>query len=443
MSNEHAKDAVTAPPPASGDWRRPLKMGLLISVVGVGGFVGWAVAAPLDSAVVASGIVAVEGSRQTVQHLEGGIIKEILVRDGQLVQKGDLLFVLDDTAQKATLAALTTERAIREAQETRLTAERDNAPELTFPQRLRSNASPAVQKALADELSSFTRRRDLRDVQDSVLVNKKDTLRQEMEGLRAERQSSEEQIAQIDRELSGLKGLLDRGLTSLNRVTTLERDRSALQATAARAITDSAKAERMIGEADLEIAQQRADWQSKVAGELIEVRRLMAETDERVNIARDVLTRLNVYAPQTGVAQARGPSTIGAVVKPGDSLVEIAPIDENLIINAKVMPNDVDVINVNQNAEIRFPNFKAGEQPLMYGRVQALSNDRITDPQDPRIEYFYARVEIDRKEIEAIGDDRVRAGMTAEVIFPTGERTAGEYLMQPITDRLRIAFRER
>ncbi|MBP0438518.1 HlyD family type I secretion periplasmic adaptor subunit [Tianweitania sediminis] len=443
MAERPELDFERAAPEVSGDWRKPLRAGLLVTLLCGGGFVGWAVSAPLDSAVVAPGIVAVEGSKQIVQHFEGGIIQEIHVEDGQLVQEGDLLFVLDPTPSLATLGVLTTERAIRAAQETRLMAERDRKDELVFSEQLLASTSPTVVKAIEDEQASFKRRRDLREVQENVLINKKDTLEEEILGLEAERASSEEQVTQIDRELDGLKVLLKRGLTSLTRVTTLEREKSRLEATIARSRTDVAKARRAIGEADLELAQQRADWQSTVLNELIEVRRLLAETDERIKIAKDVLDRLHIYAPRTGIAQARGPSTIGAVIRSGDTLVEIAPVDQNLVINAQIPPQNVDVINIGQAAEIRFPNFKAGESPLLYGKMIALSNDRVKDPQDPKNDYFFARIEIDKNELEKLGEDRVRAGMAAQIILPTGERTAGEYLLQPLTDRLRVAFRDR
>ena len=443
MSDNSAKQILKAAPPPSANWRKPLRTGLAVAIVGFGGFVGWAVSAPLDSAVVASGVVGVEGSRQIVQHLEGGIVKQIDVRDGQLVQKGDLLFVLDDTSQRATLAALTTEMSTLRARETRLLAERSLTAELVFPKDLLTSSNPAIVASLDDERANFKQRRELREVQDDVLVNKKNSLRREIEGLTAERISSEQQRDSFDQEIPGLKELFKKGLTSLGRVTTLERERSRLEQTIARSMTDSAKADREIGDADLQIAQSKADWQSKVVTDLIETRRQMAEIGERINIAQDVLTRLDVFAPKTGVAQARGPSTIGAVVRPGDVLVEIAPVDQDLVINAKVLPNDVDVIKLDQNAEIRFPNFKAEESPLLYGKVTALSNDRIADPADPKQEYFFARVEIDRSELPKAAEERIRAGMTAEVIFPTGERSAGEYLLQPLTDRLRVAFRER
>ena len=443
MPDDRSKIILKAAPTASADWRRPLRAGLVVGVLGFGGFVGWAIAAPLDSAVIASAVVAVEGSRQVVQHLEGGIIKEIHVRNGQRVSKGDTLFVLDDTSQRASLAALVTEQATLRAREARLLAERNLFGFLAFPEELTADPAPAVKEALEDEVASFKRRRELRRAQDDVLVNKQETFRQELDGLAAEKLSSEQQRDQIDRELPGLRGLLKRGLTSLSRVTTLERERSQLVSTIARSTTDSAKAQRAIGDVDLQIEQARADWQNGVATDLIEARRQITDLGERIKIAEDVLKRLNVLAPQTGIAQARRPSTIGAVIRPGDDLVEIAPSEENLVINAKIMPGDIDVIALDQAAEIRFPNFKAGDEPMLLGSVKALSNDRVIDPQDPRQQYFDARIEIDWKDVPKIFGDKVRAGMTAEVIFPTGERSAAQYLLQPLTDRLRTAFRER
>ena len=237
MSDDSAKQILKAAPPPSANWRKPLRTGLAVAIVGFGGFVGWAVSAPLDSAVVASGVVGVEGSRQIVQHLEGGIVKQIDVRDGQLVQKGDLLFVLDDTSQRATLAALTTEMSTLRARETRLLAERSLTAELVFPKDLLTSSNPAIVASLDDERANFKQRRELREVQDDVLVNKKNSLRREIEGLTAERISSEQQRDSFDQEIPGLKELFKKGLTSLGRVTTLERERSRLEQTIARSMT--------------------------------------------------------------------------------------------------------------------------------------------------------------------------------------------------------------
>lgn len=435
--------AIKAPPTASADWRLPLRRGGGVSLIALVGLIAWATLAPLDSAVVASGLVAVEGSRQIVQHFEGGMVREIHVRDGQLVREGELLFVFDDTQARATLDTLSAQFDVLTAREHRLLAERLKVSEVSFPDELKAKKDPSIQRAVEDERSNFRERSGLRRVQNDVLLNKVATFKREIEGLRLEQTASERQLELIDQELPGLHGLLVKGLVSVSRVSTLERERARLTAVVARSVTDGAKAERSIGDAELQIVQGDVDFQRTVVADLIDARRQMAEIREKTGVARDILQRLEVRAPQAGVAQARKFATIGAVARPGDTLIEIAPIDQNLVIRAQVDPKDIDVLRIGQSSEIRFPNFKASETPLMHGQVRALSNDRIQDPANPANSYFFVEVQADTEEIPAMLRERIRSGMAAEVIFPTGERSAARYFLQPLTDRLRQSFRER
>lgn len=434
---------IKAPPTASADWKTPLRRGGGVTLFAMSGFIGWAMLAPLDSAVIASGVVAVEGSRQIVQHLEGGIVREIHVRDGQHVSEGELLFVFDDTQARASLDTYSAQLDVLTAREHRLLAERAKADSVTFPDALVAKQEQPIRRAVEDERSNFRERSGLRRVQNDVLHNKIATFRREIEGLRSEQTASERQLELIDQELPGLHSLLVKGLVSVSRVSTLERERARLTAVIARSVTDSAKAERNIGDAELQIVQGDVDFQRTVVSDLIDARRQMSEIREKMGVARDILQRLEIKAPLAGVAQGRKFATIGAVVRPGDTLVEIAPIDQNLVIRAQIDPKDIDVLRVGQVSEVRFPNFKASEAPLMQGQIRALSNDRIQDPQNPNNSYFFVEVQADAEAIPAALRERIRSGMTAEVIFPTGERSAGKYLLQPLADRLRHSFRER
>lgn len=436
-------NAIKAPPSANADWKTPLRRGGAVTVLALGGFGTWLAVAPLDSAVVASGTVAVESSRQVVQHFEGGIIKEIFVRDGQLVQEGELLFTFEDTQARATLDALTNQIGILQAREARLVAEREQADAIVFPTNLLKSDAPDIKRALDDERANFRERMGLRKVQLDVLNNRIATFRREIEGLGSEQVSSAKQIAFIDQELPGLHLLLKKGLVALGRVTALERERERLNSIVARSVTDSAKAERSIGDAELQIAQADVEFQKQAVADLIETRRQLSDLREKYNVARDVMQRLEVKSPRTGVAQGRKFSTIGAVVRPSDTLVEIAPVDQALVIRAQVAPRDIDVLAVGQTSEVRFPNFKASETPLLLGSIRALSNDSIQDPQNPSQSYFFVEVMADNSLIPAALKDRIRTGMPVEVIFPTGERSAARYLLQPIEDRLRASLRER
>jgi HlyD family secretion protein len=438
-----ADPIVKAPPTASSDWSRPLRRGggaVLLAVLGIG---IWAAYAPLDSAILAPGQVAVENSRQTVQHFEGGMIKEIHVRDGQLVQAGDLLFRFDETQARATFDTLSNQLGVFLAREARLMAERENLSEVQFADEILRSTDANVVRAITDERASFRERAGLKKVQLDVFHNRIATFEREIEGLKIERDSSERQIKLIDQELVGLRELYAKQLVPLTRLNAMERERERLSQIIARSMTDTAKAERNIGEVRLQIAQLEADFQKQAVSELIDVRRAVAETIERRNVARDVFTRLDIRAPMTGIAQARKFSTIGAVVRPGDAMVEIAPINQNLVIRAQVDPRDIDVLRLGQRAEVRFPNFKASEAPTIFGNVRALSNDRIQDERNPQVSYFFVEVLTEFDKIPTALRERIRTGMPADVTFPTGERSAARYFLQPLEERIRNAFRER
>lgn len=438
-----ADGLVKEPPLASSDWSKPLRRGGGAVLIAIAGLSAWAAYAPLDSAIMAPGVVAVENSRQVVQHLEGGIVKDIFVRDGQLVNQGDLLFRFDETQARAAFDTLSAQLAIAVAREARLNAERNGADAVTFPPELEASEDPTVRRAVDDERASFRERTGLRKVQLDVMQNRIATFRREIAGLNEERESSERQVKLIDQELVGLRDLFKKQLVPLTRINTMERDRERLVQNIARSLTDSAKAERSIGEVELQIAQERVDFQKQVVAEQIEVRRSIAETAERRNVARDVLNRLEVRAPQTGIAQARKFATLGAVVRPGDPLVEIAPINQNLVIRAQVDPRDIDLLKIGQRAQVRFPNFKAAEAPTIFGTVRLMSNDRVQDERNPQQSYFFVEVLTEFQTIPADLRERIRTGMPADVTFPTGERTAARYFFQPIEERLRASFRER
>lgn len=435
--------ALSAPPRASADWRRPLRRGGLAGGAAFAGLLAWAFLAPLDSAIMAPGLVAAEGGRQVVQHLEGGIIRAIHVRDGQSVRPGEVLFELDGTQARATLDTLSVQRDILTAREHRLLAERANSGDIAFPPALLASPEAAVRSATQDERANLRERAELRKVQNEVLQNRIGTFRREIEGLRSEQLASERQLELVDQELPGLQTLRARGLVSVSRVSGLERERARLTAVIARAVTDGAKAERSVGEVELQIVQGDVEFQRQLVAELIEARRLLAELDERIGVARDVLDRLVVRAPLAGVVQSRRFATLGAVARPGDVLVEIAPLEQSLVIRAQLAPRDIDLLRLGQRSEIRFPNFKTAEAPVLFGVVRAFSNDRVQDPANPANSHFFVEIQADAGTIPAPLRSRIRTGMAAEIIVPTGERSAAGYLLQPLTDRLRQSFRER
>lgn len=444
MSAAPGKMGQSVPhPPTPGDnWRAPLYGAAILLVVtfGVGG--AWAVHARLDGAVLAPGVVVVESRRQIVQHFEGGILAEIHVKDGDHVEEGALLFRLDNSMARASAETLQLQLAALRMREARLIAERDDEERITFPPEVAQNAaSELVARAIRDEESQFTQRREGLRFQIKVLQSRIEQLEREIGGLATEEKASREQLVYVERELPGIRSLLARQLVPLARLTALERERVRLEGLLARTLVDITKAQGQISEARLQIQQAQITFQQAVAADIVEARRTIGDTRERIIAALDTMSRLDVKAPMAGIAQSRRVSTRGAVIRPGDPLIEIAPIDTNLVIQAQVSPNDVDVLKTGMKAQLRFPNFKMSEAPTVYGEVRTISNDRVQEPsQQP---YFAVEIMADTTHVDPDLRARIRPGQNTEVVIATGERSALSYLVGPLKERIVQAMRER
>lgn len=435
----NTKDLPPAlPPPVS--WARASALGygiVLFAVVGLG---GWSAVAEIDSAVIAPGVVSAETNRQTVQHLEGGIVAEIRVRNGDRVEAGDVLVVLDLTEARSQLEVLRTEHAALAAREARLLAERDGAKEIAFPAAvLDRRADPFVARAIEDEVSSFGRRGDVLASQLDIITSRAEQLARANVGLEADIEASRQQIAQLDVELPGLRALLERGLVQLSRVTGLERERARLEGAVARAEAEKSRnAEALVGFA-AEASELRQTFQRSVADDLVATRRQLAEIGERVVVAEDRLRRTDILAPQSGTVQAMRFFTVGGVVGRGEPILEIAPDGEPLVVQARIAPTDADTVFPGLVAEIRFPAFHSRHTPVMFGRLLTVSRDRIEDRDGP---YFAGEVRIDEATVPPEIRGRLVAGMPADIIIATGQRTVLEYLISPLAEAARRAMRE-
>src|SRR5579871_2281059 len=309
------------------DWRKPAMFGYVIIVATfvVGG--GWAAYAKLDSAVTASGVVAVESNRKTVQHLEGGIVREILVQEGQRVTEGQLLFKVDPVAPKASYDLQRNQLDFLLAQEARLVAERDGKPQIDFPAEMQGPGhDPAnVRAAIADQTNQFNERRASLSGQTEILQNKIEQYKTEIGGLKDEQTATQSQLNFINEELADVRYLLDKNLVQKSRVLALEREKSRLEGVIGRSTADQAKAENNIGESDLQVRQLRQKFLEDVAGSIQDVRQKIADAREKVRVASDVLNRLDIKSPATGVVQNLHVFTTGGVIKPGEPLLDIVP----------------------------------------------------------------------------------------------------------------------
>jgi HlyD family type I secretion membrane fusion protein len=435
--------APSLPPAASADWAAPLRTaGIVVVVVfAIGG--GWAAFARLDAATVAPGVVAVESNRKAIQHLEGGIVREILARDGDRVEAGAVLVRLDPTQARANSEVIRKQYAAALAEEARLIAERDGKPAVTFPGEVTDQLDDAlVARAVADQVAQFRDRRSSVNGQVAILQARIAQHQSEIAALDREREASEQQIATVKKELVGLRQLLDKNLVSVSRVLALEREQSRLEGMLGRSQANVMKSLQAIDEARLQIDQTRAQFAEQVSRDLPAVRKSVGELRERVVATSDVLRRVEIRAPQAGVVQGSRVFTAGGVVRAGDTLMEIVPLSDELVIRAQVAPTDVDKVRSGMEAEVRFPSFTIEHPPLFIGKVRTVSPDRLMDEQS-RQPYFAAEVTIEKDKVPAEFRDRIGAGMQADVLVATGERTALRYLVSPLLDRLATAMRER
>jgi HlyD family type I secretion membrane fusion protein len=435
-------DEVQAREP-SHDWKRPAMLGYLVIVLTFGVMGVWSAFARLDSAVVAPGVVSVESNRKTLQHFEGGMVKQILVREGQHVQEGDILFRLDNTLSQANAETARNQLHTFVAQETRLRAERDDLPALIFPAELTDNAeNPVIKDALFDQQRQFVERRASLVGQFDILESRMKQSELQIQGTQVEQAATEQQLKYINQELVDLRDLSERNLVQRSRVFAQERERARLEGVIGRATADIAKLQNDIGEAQLQIAQIKKKFAEDVNSQIVDVRTKIADLREKVTVSQDVLQRIEIRAPRSGSIQNMKVATIGGVIRAGEPLADLIPDDDGMIVNAMVTPTDIDAIKAGMSAEVRFSAFHGQILPLIMGHVESVSRDRLTDEQSKQ-PYFLARVVVNAQDVPANIKDQIRAGMSTEVVVPTGERTALDYLVRPLRNRVFTSLRER
>lgn len=413
---------------------------IIFTVFGV--FGAWSAFAKLDSAVIASGSVAVESNRKKIQHYEGGIVREILVKENQQVQKGDLLFRLDPLQAESQAELLRGQIDAALAVEARLLAERQKADKITFPQELLDRAGRvSTRKNIVDQEQQFEERRASVLGQVGILESRIEQLNRTIAGLDAVRLAAKGQIKSIKEEYEKVSSLAARGYYPINRVKSMEREIFSLEGQLGQTIADIARNENGIGEAQLQILQTRQKFQEEVIDGLREVRVQIPELHERLRMAQDVVNRLEIRSPLSGIVQNLQVHTIGGVVRAGEPLLDLVPQNDSLHLEVRINPVDINHVTPGSEAEVRFPGFKSRTLPLILGQVLSVSADRIIDPatNEP---YYLGIVEVQEAAIPEEYRGKLTAGMPADLFIATGERTVADYLLSPFTDVARKSMRE-
>lgn len=422
--------------------RATILFGLAVVLLTLGGFTVWAALAPLAEAVVAGGTVKVDSSRKQIQHLEGGIVKEILVRDGDRVGKGDVLVRLDETRAAASVAILRDGYDAALAQEARLLAERDNLNAVVFPDLLTTRAEdPKVQGLLKSQTTLWEARRSSIEGEIQILKKQVAQLREDITGYQGQISAKTKQLAFVRDELVSMRVLQKKGLSGKQPVLGLEREAADLEGDRAELQSQISATETEIARKELEIFQVGKTFRQSVVDELKKVQAEINDFRERLNAAEHLYSQTEVRAPVDGVVVGSGVHTIGGVIPPGGTLLELVPVNDKLIVEARINPQDIDKVRVGLPAGIKLTAFKQRTTPELAGELQYVSADILRDPQGEAV-YFVARIEVPEEEAKRLGDKQLQPGMMAEVFIRTGERTMADYLLQPLRDSFRRAWLE-
>jgi len=428
---------------ASESIRRHILVGSILVAALIFGLGGWAATAQISGALIAPGSLVVDSNVKKVQHPTGGVVGEIFARDGDHVKAGDILVRLDVTVTRANLAIVTKGLTELYARKARLAAERDGADSVAVPRELADNLDDlGVKEAMASERRLFDLRRQARLGQKDQLQQRVGQLNEQISGLAAQQDAKDKETALINQELAGVRDLWAKNLVQLNRLTSLERDAAKIEGEHGQLIAAAAEAKGKISETQLQIIQIDQDLSSDVAKELRETDSKIGEYVERKVTAEDQLKRTDIRAPQDGIVFQSTANTVGGVVTAGDPVMLIVPESDNLLVEVKVDPKDIDQVQFDQPVVLRFSAFNARTTPELNGKVVRIAADTTTDQRTGQ-SYYLVRISMTVDEIKRLGDVKLTPGMPVEAFIQTGERTMLSYLVKPLHDQLMRSFREK
>ncbi len=434
------------PIPASGGrfgLRFPIIIGCLIIALFFGALGGWAALAPLESAAIAPGEVTIDTNRKTIQHLEGGIIGEILVRDGDIVAAGQVLIRLEEIQSRAEFELLQGRYVTASAVEARLIAERDGWDEVEFPDWLLDRLEePEVIETVSGQINIFASRQESLDHQTQILRQRIAQFEEEITGLEGQIAAENVQLKLIGEESDDVRRLVDLGLARRPRLLALEREAAALEGRRSQNIAGIARAKQSISEADLRISELHTEMVNEVVQQLSETQAELFDLADRIRASEDKLARMEIRAPIEGTILNLQIHTLGGVIAPGAPLLDIVPSGDPLVIEARVDPGDIDVVHTGLEAHVRISAFSQRNIAPIPGIVTYVSADRLNDERTG-VGYYVARIKLDEKDmLEALQGAELQPGMQAEVMIATGASTALEAIISPISSSFNRAFRE-
>jgi HlyD family secretion protein len=427
---------------AQASIRQHVIVGVVVVCVLGFGVGGWAATSEITGAIIAQGQIVVDSNVKKVQHPSGGIVGELRAKDGDRVKLGDIVVRLDDTVTRANLAIVTKGLNELMARRARLDAERGGLAGVTYPDELVKSTNPDVAIVISSENKLFQARLAARNGQKAQLRQQIEQMKEEAEGLSAQQNAKSKEIELIQRELVGVKELYAKNLVQLNRLTQLERESARIEGERGQLIAAMAQSRVKTSETELKIIQIDQDLASDVGKEMREIDGKIGEFVERKVTAEDQLKRVEIRAPQDGTVFQSAVHTVGGVIQAGEPIMLIVPEADNLAVEAKANPQDIDQMQIGQKAMLRFTNFNQRTTPEIFGVVTRISADTTTD-QRTGATYYTIRVGMPPDEVARLGDVRLVPGMPVETFVQTGDRTVISYLAKPLYDQITRAFREK
>lgn len=435
-------DADESGMPPGADTTRATRIGLWALALGLGGFLLWAAFAPLDEGVPSQGVVAIDTKRKSVQHPTGGIVKEVLVGEGDQVREGQLLIKLDEAATRANYEAVRQHYLSLRANQGRLLAEQSGAATIGFHPDLKSAASdPLIQSQIFTQQQLFQSRKaalraDVQGLQEGI--EGQQALIRSYESVLASRRN---QLALLNDELANTRSLVKEGYAPRNRQLELERNVSEISAAQAELLGNISRAQRAIAEMRQRVIARQQEYRKEVEAQLSEVTREVQSDEAKFRALSDDLGRIEIKSPATGQVVGLAVQTVGAVIGSGQKLMDIVPENELLMVETKVAPNLIDKVHAGLPVDIRFNSFANTPQLVVEGKVVSVSGDLLTE-QQTGAQYFLSRVAVTPEGYKRLGKRQLQAGMPVEVVFKTGERTLLAYLLHPLTKRMAASMKE-
>jgi HlyD family secretion protein len=431
--------------PALHSIQRYMIVGMVIVAFVTFGIGGWAATSELTGAVIGQGVLVVDSSVKKVQHLTGGVVAELRVREGDKVKAGDILVRLDETQTLANATIISKNFDDLLARQARLESERDNMDRITFPKVLLDRArdpSTEAARAITAEKSLFDLRRQARSGQKAQLMERSAQLQEEIKGYLGQVDAKQKEVEFIRQELEGVRGLFQKNLVPISRLTALERDSARIDGERSQLSGAIAQSKGKMAEIALQIIQIDQDLRTEVGKDLIEAQSKISELAERKTAAVDQLNRIDIRAPQSGRVHQMTVHTVGGVITPGEPIMMIVPDADALAVEVKIAPRDIEQVYVGQTASMRFAAFNQKTTPGIEGEVSMVSAETTLD-QRTGTSYYIARVLLSPEQVARMGDAKLLPGMPVDVFIKTPGRTAFSYLIKPLRDQAERAFKER